>query len=301
MTPESTKRKARKRRASERPRVGCCEELGRRFRNFLKLLSQVTASGVCLVEWHAIRMGFWSRIRRRILRVVRNVAAGIARAVTKAVAWAASLLFNATASLLLFWATKKLRLHVCILQPADGKELISVAEATVSVERAALLIKNRYDAIVHQYGSPYIEVIKDLAPDSALDTRCTDSLMDFVNNYPKVELGEGGSFYAAHTAGWVGGIPITFTYPITVFVVRSIDYKGETWNGCSFGLLTDYIVITPAGLREPTTLTHELSHSCGLYHRETQDNLMYKSFDRGTTVTGWQKWWFRVSRHVNHW
>ena len=29
LTPESTKHEARKRRASKRPRVGCCEELGR--------------------------------------------------------------------------------------------------------------------------------------------------------------------------------------------------------------------------------------------------------------------------------
>src|SRR4051812_48350986 len=28
LTPDPTKRQARKRRASERPRVGCCEELG---------------------------------------------------------------------------------------------------------------------------------------------------------------------------------------------------------------------------------------------------------------------------------
>jgi len=28
LTPKATKREARKRRANERPRVGCCEELG---------------------------------------------------------------------------------------------------------------------------------------------------------------------------------------------------------------------------------------------------------------------------------
>src|ERR671919_67149 len=36
LTPEIAKRKARKRRASERPRVGCCEELGGScYRNFM--------------------------------------------------------------------------------------------------------------------------------------------------------------------------------------------------------------------------------------------------------------------------
>ena len=31
LTPKSAKHEARKRRANERPRVGCCEELGRRM------------------------------------------------------------------------------------------------------------------------------------------------------------------------------------------------------------------------------------------------------------------------------
>ena len=38
LIPEATKHEARKRRANERPRVGCCEELGRFFASLPELL-----------------------------------------------------------------------------------------------------------------------------------------------------------------------------------------------------------------------------------------------------------------------
>lgn len=244
-------------------------------------------------------MGFWSSIKNAVSKVAKNIVSGITRGLTKLVTFGIGFVIGALSSIFLFWATKKIRLHVCILQPLNGKELVSVSEAELAVERAAVLIKGNYDTKVRHYGSPYVEILKEPAPDSALDTRCADSWTD-ADDFANVELGEGGSFYAAHTAGW-NAIPITFSFPITIFVVRSVRYNGEQWRGCSFGLLTDYVVITPEGLADSTTLAHELSHSCGLFHRKKKNNLMYSSANRGTTVTGWQKWWFRASRHVNHW
>src|ERR671928_132179 len=67
LTRESTKHEARKRRASERPRVGCCEELGRGCRPVFaiaKSTDQTTARITGLrVAFHIFRAG-QSRTRR---------------------------------------------------------------------------------------------------------------------------------------------------------------------------------------------------------------------------------------------
>jgi hypothetical protein len=51
LTRESTKREPRKRRANERPRVGCCEELARRdVRQLLVQLYQILMSGIAVLD-----------------------------------------------------------------------------------------------------------------------------------------------------------------------------------------------------------------------------------------------------------
>ncbi|MBK6777396.1 MAG: hypothetical protein IPG74_16680 [Flavobacteriales bacterium] len=108
------------------------------------------------------------------------------------------------------------------------------------------------------------------------------------------------ALFAKYTAGRVG-IPITVVHPVTVFVVHSVTSNGDSWRGASFGLTADYVVMTPTGMNDDTTLTHELGHACTLMHRKKKVNLMNHSHTRGTSITSWQKWWFRLSRHVNFW
>jgi hypothetical protein len=231
-------------------------------------------------------MGWWSK--------VKHFVKGVARAVVKIVAFVVHLVIAAVASIFLFWLKKKIRLNVCILHPPGGKELASITEAEASVVRAAQLINQKFNTKVLHYGSPYIQIIKAPAPSSALGTECSGS------GYASIEYGEAGSFFAKYTAGW-NAIPITVVYPVTIFVVQTIKHDGDNWRGCSSGLLTDYVLITPTGLNDDTTLTHEIGHACNLFHRDTKSNLMYHGWDRGTGITGWQKWWFRASRHVNFW
>ena len=230
-------------------------------------------------------MGWWSKLKN----FVKGVARTIVKVVTAVVGW----VIGAVSSIFLFWMQKKIRLHVCILHVPGGKELASVADAEASVDRAAALFKSKYNTKVLHYGSPYVDIIKEDPPASALGTECSFS------GYGS-EYGEAGAFFAKYTAGW-NAIPITLVFPVTIFVVQSIKHDSEQWRGCSFGLLADYVVITPDGLNDDTTLAHELSHACGLFHRSNQGNLMYHGWDRGTSITGWQKWWVRSSRHVNYW
>lgn len=238
-------------------------------------------------------MSFWSKIKKAVKAVVRVVKA-VVRFVVKIVVALVSLVIGIVGGLVLFWLEKKIRLHVCILHPAGQKEFVSVAEAELSVQRAAQIIKDKFDTKTLHYGTPYIEVIKEDAPDKALDVHCS------FTGYFRSEFGEASDFYSKHTAGW-NAIPVSLVYPVTVFVVRSVTHDGQAWRGCSFGVLTDYVVITADGIKDATTLAHEIGHSGFLLHRDDKGNLMYHGANRGTSITGWQKYWFRASRHVNFW
>jgi hypothetical protein len=238
-------------------------------------------------------MSLWSRIKKAAQWVGRKVK-GFVRLVVKIIVTVVSFVINGIGSLFLPWLEKKIRIYVCILHPAGQKELVSVQEAEASVQRAAQIIKDRFDTKTLHYGTPYIDIIKEAAPDKALDADCS------FTGYLRSEFGMASDFYSRHTAGW-NAIPISLVYPVTVFVVRSVRNGKDSWSGCSFGLLTDYIVITPDGVRDPSTLAHEIGHTGFLLHRDDSNNLMHHSLPRGTSITGWQKWLFRTSRHVNFW
>jgi hypothetical protein len=242
-------------------------------------------------------MGFWSRLKKAVKKAVKavvRVVKAIVRVLVKIVVALVSLVIGVVGSLFLPWLEKKIRLQVCILHPVGQKELVPVQDAESSVQRAAQIIKDKFDAKILPYGKPHVEIIREDAPNAALDLEC--SFTGFFGS----EFGEAGDFYSRYTAGW-NAVPISLVYPITVFVVRSVTHDGDAWRGCSFGLLADYVVITPNGIADSTTLAHEIAHSCSLLHRDDKANLMYREPSRGTSITGWQRYWFRTSRHVNFW
>jgi hypothetical protein len=110
------------------------------------------------------------------------------------------------------------------------------------------------------------------------------------------EFGEAGEFFAKHLAGW-NAIPISLTFPVTVFVVRDV----EGTKGCSLGPLTDYVTLDTAGVKIASTMAHEVGHACSLWHSGSQSNLMFHDDNRGDGVKWFQKNLLRSSRHVTYW
>jgi len=219
---------------------------------------------------------------------VVNAVRGVVRDIVNIVEEIVGFVIGGLSSLFLFWMRKKIRIRVCVLHRKGGKPLASVAEVQSSLARMDALLRSKYNTKILTYGAPHIYLIPQAAPDSALTIECAFS------GYLK-EFGEAGAFYS----DFADNIPLVC--PVTVFVIESVTNEGNQWRGCSSGLLTNFVVVTPTGLNDDTTLTHEVSHACLLFHRKKKTNLMNHSASRGTNITGWQKWWFRASRHVNYW
>ena len=187
----------------------------------------------------------------------------------------------------LTWPRKKLRYHVFILSDEKGP-LVNPADLAPSIDFFTKTFQDQFNVRVVAYGKPGIEIIKEPAPASALDVSCGGGA--FSN-----EFGEAGEFFAHHIAGW-NAIPISLTFPVTIFIVRSIVAK----NGCSLGPLTDYVTLTPSAVLAVNVMAHEVGHSCSLWHSLTHSNLMWRDISRGNTVKWFQKNLVRSSRHVQY-
>lgn len=234
-------------------------------------------------------MGFWSKLKKAVKKVWKAVKS-IVRQVVRVIVEVISRIIGIFDLLLGFltWPPKKLRLHVFILTDENNKPLMSEGDLTSSIDFLRTTLKDRFNITLKPYSKTFVETIQEPAPAAALDVSCSGAWLD--------EIGEAGDYYAKHLAGW-NIIPITVTFPITVFVVRDIEDK----IGCSLGPLTDYLTITPAGVKSINTLAHEVGHSCGLWHSGTKSNLMFPDSTRSNTVKWFQKNLLRGSRHVQYW
>ncbi|HYH71174.1 MAG TPA: hypothetical protein VEX16_07690 [Methyloceanibacter sp.] len=246
-------------------------------------------------------MGLWSSIKKAAKKVWR-AAKAVVRVVVRAVI---EVLNRVTFGLLdlvfgfFAWPRKRLRLHVFILwsetppviegNPAPPIEQV-VQDA---IEVTKRIYKERFNVDVLPYSKSFIQVIQDPVPDYALDVSCNLG----------IEFTEAGEYYAGLLAGW-NVIPITGTWPVTVFVVR--DLKGFDL-GCSMSVIADYVIVDRSGIEtSPITLPHEIGHTCGLspgpgWHDWTPGNLMYKEAPAGENVKWFQKNLLRSSRHVQYW
>lgn len=193
------------------------------------------------------------------------------------------------------WPPKRLRLHVFILsaEPPPGGGDVSPSTQVVptqlvqdAIDRTRKIYKERFNVNVRPYSKTFIEVITEPATPEALDFKCGIGS----------EFGEAGEFFARHLAGW-NAMPISFTFPVTVFVVRSL--KGPL--GCSMSVIGDYVVIATNGLMDNVALAHEIGHTCSLWHSGSSDNLMFKQSPAGEKVKWFQKNLLRSSRHVQYW
>jgi len=225
-------------------------------------------------------MGWRSWIKSAVRQVVRVV-----------IDFAGHLTFGLPDFILGFvaWPPKKLRLHVAVLSDASGP-LVTEAELTPSIDYIQRVFKDRFNVKVVPYSKSFVQVVTEQAPTSAL-------VIDAGWDAYAEDFDEAGDFFAKHLAGW-NVIPVGFTFPVTVYVIR--DIRGR--KGYSLGPLTDYVLLDVDGVRlTNSTLAHEVAHACTLVHSQTQSNLMYARDTRGDGVKGFQKNFLRSSRHMLYW
>jgi hypothetical protein len=230
---------------------------------------------------------------------------GAARGVLRGLATLFGLVFGLFDLLFGFltWPPKKLRIQIFILATEAGP-VLTEADLTPAINFATKTFKDSFNVKLLPYGSRMVEIIKEPAPDSALNVGCGFSgLFE--------EYGQAGDFFAAHLAGW-NALPVSGTFPVTVFIVSEVD--GPELEGCSQGPLTDYVTVERAALlpsggfmglyNNPSgsVMAHEIGHACNLWHDPDQSHLMYKNAqNRGAGATWYQKNLLRSSRHVLYW
>jgi len=240
-------------------------------------------------------MGFWSRLKNAVKRAVKWVARKVkaaVRVIVRAVVFVWGLAVGLVDLLIGFigWPPKKLRLQIFILSDGNGP-VVNPGELTPSIAYAQRVLKDRFNVKLRSYSKNMVEVITKQAPDYALNVCCNFCAF-------KEEFDKAGEYFAEHLAGW-NAIPISLTFPITVFIVNDISNK----LGCSLGPLTDYVTIDIQGIKDkdPSTMMHEMGHACNLWHSGSASNLMWADVPRGDGVKWYQKNLVRSSRHVTYW
>jgi|SRR5450755_792490 len=229
-------------------------------------------------------MGFWSSVSHFIKAVVRVVVRVVITVVHTFVPNVLDFLFG-----FLAWPQKKMRIQIFVLKDSStGKPVYSGGNMQASIQYAIDTFKSQFNVKVISYSVDWVIQLTDTPPADALTPGCGGPLFE-------QEFGDAGEYYSSHIAGW-NAIPISLTYPISVFVVREVIGK----IGCSLGPLTDYVVISPEGIDSINTMAHEIGHCCSLWHSGTKSNLMWRNDDRGSGSKWFQRNLLRSSRHVNY-
>jgi hypothetical protein len=233
----------------------------------------------------------WGWIKKKVKAVVRVVVRAVIEIVNRLTLGVLDLLFGFIA-----WPPKRLRLHVFILWselPPSPDPLPPIEQVIqAAIDRTKKLYKDKFNVNLRPYSKTFMEPLNGPFPNGVLDFKCGIGS----------EFGDAGEYFAQHLAGW-NAIPISFTFPITVFVVRDLT---DGALGCSMSVIGDYVVIDRDGLLDNVALAHEIGHSCGLspgpaWHDWTPSNLMYKESPAGENVKWFQKNILRASRHVQYW
>jgi hypothetical protein len=235
-------------------------------------------------------MGFLRKAWRAVKAVVRVVVRAVITIINNLTLGLFDLILG-----FLAWPPKRLRLHIFILT-AEGSsgggdvtpntQVVPEALVQAAIDRTKRIYKDKFNVNIRPYSKTFIEVITEPAPAEALDFTCSFGS----------EFGVAGEYFANHLAGW-NAIPISFTFPVTAFVVRSL--VGPL--GCSMAVVGDYVVIAEPGLNDNVALAHEIGHTCSLWHSQTSSNLMFRSSPAGENVKWFQKNLLRSSRHVQYW
>jgi len=235
-------------------------------------------------------MGLWSKIKKVAKKVWKKVKA-IARTIVRIVVEVIGRILGIVDLFLGFlaWPPKKLRLQIFVLTKADQTTVVNPTDLDNAINFAKKTLKDKFNVKLVPYSKQFVEVIGEPAPSYALEVNCDFEAF-------KEEYGDAGEYFAGHLAGWTV-IPTSLKFPVTAFIVENVVGK----QGCSLGPLTDYLTLDPSGVKNESTLVHEIGHSCGLWHSGTKSNIMFKNSGRGNGVKWFQKNLLRSSRHVMYW
>jgi len=241
-------------------------------------------------------VGLWSKIKKAAKKVWRAAKAALWRVAVRAALTVLNAFtvgaFDLVAGFLGLAPTKRLRLHVVVIweEPPPRPDDPTLDQLlTTAIERTKKIYKERFKVDVRPYSKSFVQVITEPAPPEVLDFKASFG----------EEFGIAGEYFARHLAGW-NVVPISLTFPITVFVVRKV--VGDA-VGYSMLMLTDYMVIDRDALAiDNIAVPHEIGHACSLWHSGSKGNLMYRgSPGAGENVKWFQKNILRSSRHVQYW
>lgn len=191
---------------------------------------------------------------------------------------------------------KKLRLAVVLFADGPNNPIVNKQEVIDQLKRMAILYKEKANIKVK----------------SAKSNASQEPSEDWITIYEKPAsskmLNVGCNKFAFGQDLWLTGMMFQFTAltrlfytnflriigygsPIVVYIVEDI----ENFNGCSIGLLTDYVTIDCKGV---VSIPHEIGHACNLFHVEDEENLMHKQGSEKSKLTDKQAAIMRASRHV---
>jgi hypothetical protein len=205
---------------------------------------------------------------------------------------------------------KKLRICIVILRDENNNQIIESSKVIPHIKRAIDIFKEANIKIICSGVSCHC---LPLAKNNQVDTNWVltnpdSSITAVLNPHCNIkglvkDLCLVGSVYQIYTilrcfyGNWrrVTG----YGSPIVIFVVNNVVGAG----GCSFGPLTDYVVVET---KQIECIAHELGHALNLLFHASEsnvDNLMNKSCIKGKHIkelTPCQKVFLRISRHVTY-
>src|SRR5882762_9237194 len=123
-------------------------------------------------------MGWWSKVKNAVKKAVKAVVRfvkAVVRAVVRTVLETVHRTINIVGGIFAWNAEKKLRVHVVILHEPGQMPLIKEQDANDSINRAAAIIKDRFNVRVFGFGKPHITTLKEEAPHGALNVECSIS------------------------------------------------------------------------------------------------------------------------------
>jgi hypothetical protein len=249
----------------------------------------------------------WSKLKKAVKKVWR-AAKALVRAAVRAAVIGVTLPFKAWDLVFGFlaWPPKKMRVHIAVLQD-QGQPLIAhqdLNDLLPSIELLKRVLKDNCNITVSPYSSGnereidnWAQILSDPPPATVL----AGSGCAIGQSLDEHETGDAGEYFRRHTAGWVGGIPINLSFPITVFIVKSIG----SHFGCTIPFLTDYVLVTVGALKaEPSTIAHEIGHRCNILPEHADPkNLMFAGASPNLPphmLVGWQENLVRSSRHATY-